>query len=260
LDFDLHHGNGSQDLLWNEKDILFASSHEIENWPQSGHKNEVGTYGQVCNEPLHSGSGGIEARAAWQNIFDRVAEFSPDIILVSAGFDAHGNDPLSGLNWCLEDYEWIGSRIGSLANEICDGRVLTILEGGYDLQVLRAGTYRYLAGLMGIKAPCPDVYLDVQLNGLGSPYFKGHESDRGTGRGFEVLKRHQRMWICDTMDGSLLYSSPSFQALNARTPLQLVCDAANLNGELTISQIIDMEAAQVRRFGYNPGRLRGDFK
>lgn len=257
LDFDLHHGNGSQDLLWDRPDIFFASSHEIENWPQSGHRSEVGAYKQIHNAPLNSGSGSKAAREAWLEIFRLLRRFKPDMILVSAGFDAHGNDPLSGLNWYIDDYEWLGREIRDAAKALCGGRVLTMLEGGYDLQVLRSGICRYLSGLAGGNTPCPDTFVDVVLDGRGSPYFKGIEGDR-TGSGFEVLKRHQRLWICDQENGSLLYTPPSFQALHSRLPLQAVCEAANLAGNLTIGQIIDLEVSQPRRRGYNQGRLRQD--
>lgn len=137
LDFDVHHGNGTQDVLWNESRIHFASSHQMPLYPGTGARHERGAYLQVKNVPLSAGTGGEEMRAAWDGeIFPWVEEWEPELILVSAGFDAHERDPLAGLHWTTEDFGWITERICDLADKCCGGKLVSTLEGGYDLEAL----------------------------------------------------------------------------------------------------------------------------
>jgi acetoin utilization deacetylase AcuC-like enzyme len=137
VDFDVHHGNGTQDLLWDEPRALFVSSHQRPLYPGSGAASETGAAGQIVNMPLREGSGGAEMRRAYTDIaFPRIAAFKPELILVSAGFDAHADDPLAGLNWREEDFRWITREICALAELHCAGRVVSALEGGYDLDAL----------------------------------------------------------------------------------------------------------------------------
>ncbi len=138
LDFDVHHGNGTQDLLWDEARAIFVSSHQMPLYPGSGAAEERGVHGQVINLPLRGGSGGAAMRAVWARALDRVRDFAPELILVSAGFDAHEDDPLAGLNWRVEDFIWLTEAICDLAEEVCGGRVVSALEGGYDLAALAA--------------------------------------------------------------------------------------------------------------------------
>jgi acetoin utilization deacetylase AcuC-like enzyme len=139
LDFDVHHGNGTQDLLWDEGRAFFASSHQMPLFPGSGYPSERGAHGQILNLPLAPGTGSAEMRAAWENVILPAAQaFHPDLILVSAGFDAHAADPLGGLNWETEDFAWVTQRICDVADACCGGRVVSTLEGGYDLQALAA--------------------------------------------------------------------------------------------------------------------------
>ncbi|SEM59890.1 Acetoin utilization deacetylase AcuC [Gemmobacter aquatilis] len=138
LDFDVHHGNGTQDLLWNEGRAMFVSSHQMPLYPGSGAASEVGAQGQVINLPLRPGSGGAEMRAAWQGALARVEAFAPQLVLVSAGFDAHADDPLAGLDWQVADFAWLTGAICDLADRCCGGRVVSVLEGGYDLAALAA--------------------------------------------------------------------------------------------------------------------------
>lgn len=138
LDFDVHHGNGTQDLLWEEARAMFVSSHQMPLYPGSGAASEVGAHGQVLNLPLRAGSGGAAMRAVWQPALARVAAFAPELILVSAGFDAHADDPLAGLEWQVEDFAWLTGAICDLAAACCGGRVVSALEGGYDLPALAA--------------------------------------------------------------------------------------------------------------------------
>ena len=138
LDFDVHHGNGTQDLLWDEARALFVSSHQMPLYPGTGTAEERGAHGQVVNLPLRGGSGGAAMRAVWARALDRVRAFGPELILISAGFDAHEDDPLAGLNWQVEDFVWLTEAICDLAEEVCGGRVVSALEGGYDLAALAA--------------------------------------------------------------------------------------------------------------------------
>ena len=135
LDFDVHHGNGTQDLLWNEKRAFFASTHQMPLYPGTGRMDEIGAHGQVMNVPLAAGSGGAEARAAWRRICGQVEAFRPQLVLISAGFDAHADDPLASLNWNESDFTAITRMICDAALT-CSAPVVSALEGGYDLAAL----------------------------------------------------------------------------------------------------------------------------
>ncbi|MBD3679968.1 MAG: histone deacetylase family protein [Rhodobacteraceae bacterium] len=149
IDFDVHHGNGTQDLLWNEPRTLFVSSHQFPLYPGTGTPEETGAHDNVLNVTLDPMSGGAEMRAAYEDIvFPRVEAFAPELILVSAGFDAHANDPLAQLNWTEDDFAWITGRICDLADTHCGGRVVSTLEGGYDLDALAASAAAHVKVLM----------------------------------------------------------------------------------------------------------------
>lgn len=148
LDFDVHHGNGTQDLLWDEPRAVFVSSQQFPLWPGTGGAEETGAHGQVINLPLRPGTGGAEMRAAWEPALARVRAFRPELVLVSAGFDAHRDDPLANLMWTEADYTWITRAIRDLAEEVCAGRVVSALEGGYDLDALAASVAAHLDVLM----------------------------------------------------------------------------------------------------------------
>ena len=139
VDFDVHHGNGTQDLLWDDSRCLFASSHQMPLYPGSGSPSEQGAHGQILNVPLREGSGGGVMRAAYESlIFPALVKWQPELILISGGFDAHADDPLAGLEWQTEDYTWLTHRICDLADQFCAGRVVSCLEGGYNLAALQA--------------------------------------------------------------------------------------------------------------------------
>ncbi|WP_417586650.1 histone deacetylase family protein [Pararhodobacter oceanensis] len=149
LDFDVHHGNGTQDLLWNEPRALFISSHQSPLWPGTGRADETGTQGNILNLPLPPDSGSKEFRAAWEDIaFPQLEAFKPELILVSAGFDAHAEDPLANLNLQTEDFIWITERICDIADAHAQGRVVSALEGGYDLAALAQSTAAHIKTLM----------------------------------------------------------------------------------------------------------------
>jgi acetoin utilization deacetylase AcuC-like enzyme len=138
VDFDVHHGNGTQDLLWDEPRALFATSQQMPLWPGTGRPEETGAHGQIVNVPLATGSDGAAMRAAYQaQVFPRLDAFRPDLILISAGFDAHARDPLAGLEWQAADFAWLTGALCDLAAAHAGGRVVSVLEGGYDLVALR---------------------------------------------------------------------------------------------------------------------------
>ncbi len=150
VDFDVHHGNGTQDLLWDEGRCLFASSHQMPLYPGTGSPREVGAHGQIVNAPLAPGSGGAQMRQVYESlIFPRLADWKPELILVSAGFDAHADDPLAGLEWQAEDYRWLTSRICQIAADCAGGRVVSCLEGGYDLAALTESVAAHVGVLAG---------------------------------------------------------------------------------------------------------------
>ncbi len=147
LDFDVHHGNGTQDLLWDESRIRFVSSHQMPLYPGTGATSERGAHGQIINIPLREGSGGAEMWAAWQPVLASVRDWQPELILVSAGFDAHRDDPLAGLNWTSADFARLTHAICDLADACCEGRVVSALEGGYDLDALETSVAAHVGVL-----------------------------------------------------------------------------------------------------------------
>ncbi len=149
VDFDVHHGNGTQDLLWDEPRLLFASSHQMPLYPGTGSRDETGAHGQILNLPLRPGSGGAEMRRAYaDHILPRLHDFAPELVLVSAGFDAHADDPLAGLNWQTDDFAWLTEQLCDLADAHAGGRLVSTLEGGYDLDALAASVAAHVRILM----------------------------------------------------------------------------------------------------------------
>ena len=149
LDFDVHHGNGTQDLLWNEPRTLFASSHQMPLYPGTGATHETGAHNNVVNAPLPPMSGGREMRRAWGDvILPAVDDFAPELIIISAGFDAHESDPLANLNWTADDFRWVTEAICDVAEAHAKGRVVSTLEGGYDLDALAASVTAHVQVLM----------------------------------------------------------------------------------------------------------------
>ncbi len=137
VDFDVHHGNGTQDLLWDEARVLVVTSQQMPLWPGTGDPSEQGAHGQILNVPLDPGTDGAAMRAAYEaKVFPRLDAFRPELILVSAGFDAHRADPLAELGWDEQDYRWLTGRLCDVADAHARGRVVSVLEGGYDLGAL----------------------------------------------------------------------------------------------------------------------------
>ncbi len=149
VDFDVHHGNGSSALAWDDGRIFFASSHEMPLFPGTGCKSETGACGQIVNVPLGSGSGGAEFRRAMEGeILPALANHGPQCVFISAGFDAHMRDPLATLTWSENDFAWATGAICDVADECCGGRVVSTLEGGYDLTGLRNSAAAHVRALM----------------------------------------------------------------------------------------------------------------
>ncbi|ARU02635.1 histone deacetylase family protein [Yoonia vestfoldensis] len=138
VDFDVHHGNGTQDLVEDDPRILFCSTHQSPLYPGTGAAHETGV-GNVLNVPLRGGTGSKAFRDVMERVvLPRVDAFAPELILISAGFDAHRDDPLAGLELTEDDFAWITARLCDLADSHCHGRVVSALEGGYDLLALGA--------------------------------------------------------------------------------------------------------------------------
>ncbi|GAB4263388.1 MAG: histone deacetylase family protein [Pararhodobacter sp.] len=149
VDFDVHHGNGTQDLLWNEARCLFVSSHQMPLWPGTGAADEVGAHGTVLNVPLAPGTDGAAFREIYEaQVFPRLDDFAPELVLISAGFDAHVADPLAQLALREEDFDWVTRRLCDIAERHAKGRVVSVLEGGYDLEALAASCAAHVRVLM----------------------------------------------------------------------------------------------------------------
>ena len=149
VDFDVHHGNGTQDLVWNDDRILFVSSHQMPLYPGSGAAHETGAHGNVLNIPLEPNANGVDLRNAFEReILPALEAHKPQMIFVSAGFDAHKADPLANLNFVEEDFAWATRALCDFADKHCEGRLVSTLEGGYDLEALAASVAAHVTVLM----------------------------------------------------------------------------------------------------------------
>ena len=147
VDFDVHHGNGTQDIFYNDESVFYASSHQAPLYPGTGKVEEIGV-GNIVNCLLRENSGGEEMREAYvEKIFPALENFSPDLILVSAGFDAHERDPLAQLNWRANDFAWVTGKLMDIAGKYCNNHVVSLLEGGYDLHGLADGVNAHVSML-----------------------------------------------------------------------------------------------------------------
>jgi acetoin utilization deacetylase AcuC-like enzyme len=152
VDFDVHHGNGTQDIFERDASVFYASSHQMPLFPGTGKPSEHGV-GNIVNAALTAGSGSEEMRAAYEGVILPALEaFAPDFLLVSAGFDADYRDPLAGLNWRPADFGWVTGKLMDIAERRCEGRLVAMLEGGYDRQGLAMGVAAHVATLMGLAS------------------------------------------------------------------------------------------------------------
>jgi acetoin utilization deacetylase AcuC-like enzyme len=149
VDFDVHHGNGTQSIFYGEPSVFYGSSHQYPCYPGTGAESERGVAGNVVNAPLPPGSTGPVFRAAWDaTILPALDRFAPQLLIISAGFDAHKADPLAQLRLEAADFGWITSRLMAVAATHCQGRIVSLLEGGYDLDALAASAARHVRTLM----------------------------------------------------------------------------------------------------------------
>lgn len=148
VDFDVHHGNGTQDIFWSDKNLFFSSTHQMPLFPGTGALSETGV-GNIWNAPLRSGDGGERFREAMESrILPALKNFSPDLIIISAGFDAHEADPLASLRLVEADFMWVTEKLTEAADRHCDGRIVSLLEGGYDLTALARSVAVHVRTLM----------------------------------------------------------------------------------------------------------------
>jgi acetoin utilization deacetylase AcuC-like enzyme len=148
VDWDVHHGNGTQDIFWSDPSVLYCSTHQMPLFPGTGALSETGV-GNIFNAPLSPGDGTEHFRQAFlERILPAVRNFSPDLILISAGFDAHRRDPLAEINLDAEDFAWATGKLMDLADRSANGRVVALLEGGYDLRGLAASAAAHIRQLM----------------------------------------------------------------------------------------------------------------
>ncbi len=149
MDFDVHHGNGTQAMFWDEPDMLYASTHQSPLYPGTGSATERGASGNIINAPLPPGAGSEAFRAAMNaTILPAIRRFEPEFLFISAGFDAHLRDPLAQLQFTTEDYRWATEKLCEIAEGCCDGRVVSTLEGGYDLDALGDSVVAHVHALM----------------------------------------------------------------------------------------------------------------
>src|SRR5258705_3385772 len=150
VDFDVHHGNGSQDIFWSDRSVMYCSTHQMPLFPGTGARGERGEHDTIVNAPLAAEDGSAKFRAAFENvILPQLQKFSPELIIVSAGFDAHYRDPLASLNLRSEDFGWVTRKLMDVADTSAGGRIVSVLEGGYDLQGLKEQGPAHLTALMG---------------------------------------------------------------------------------------------------------------
>jgi acetoin utilization deacetylase AcuC-like enzyme len=150
VDFDVHHGNGTQDIFWSDPTVMYCSTHQMPLFPGTGARGERGEHDTIVNAPLAPEDGSAKFRAAFENtILPQLQKFSPELIIVSAGFDAHYRDPLASLNLRAEDFGWVTRKLMDVADASAGGRIVSVLEGGYDLQGLQESVAAHVTALMG---------------------------------------------------------------------------------------------------------------
>jgi acetoin utilization deacetylase AcuC-like enzyme len=149
VDFDVHHGNGSQDIFWSDASVMYCSTHQMPLYPGTGAASERGERDTIVNAPLRPGDGGTKFRSAFDTvILPRLKDFRPELIVISAGFDAHQRDPLANLNLLEADFGWATRKLMEVADTTAGGRVVSVLEGGYDLEALANSVSEHVMALM----------------------------------------------------------------------------------------------------------------
>jgi acetoin utilization deacetylase AcuC-like enzyme len=149
VDFDVHHGNGTQEIFWSDPTLMYCSTHEMPLYPGTGAESERGDHDNIVNAPLRAGDGGDKFKVAFERrILPRLKAFAPELIIISAGFDAHMRDPLANLQLVEGDFAWATRAIMDVADETAQGRVVSVLEGGYDLEGLSQSVAAHVIALM----------------------------------------------------------------------------------------------------------------
>jgi acetoin utilization deacetylase AcuC-like enzyme len=150
VDFDVHHGNGTQEIFWADPTMMYCSTHQMPLFPGTGASGERGEHDTIVNAPLAPNDGAAKFRAAFENlILPQLTKFAPELIIISAGFDAHRRDPLANINLDAEDFGWVTRKLLDVATSSAGGRVVSVLEGGYDLQGLKESVAAHVTALMG---------------------------------------------------------------------------------------------------------------
>ena len=148
IDFDVHHGNGTQDIFYDNEKVLYVSTHQYPYYPGSGSHKENGKFNNVLNIPLEAGTTSEVYLNAYENVLNKIKQFKPEFLLFSAGFDAHIDDPLAQMRLSTEDFYKITKRTLEHSKSFCNGKVVSILEGGYDLKALQSSTQRHVDALI----------------------------------------------------------------------------------------------------------------
>ena len=148
IDFDVHHGNGTQNIFYNNKKVLFISTHQYPYYPGSGSEKEKGNFNNILNIPLEAGTSPEKYLNAYEKVLNKIKEFKPEFLLFSAGFDAHIDDPLAQLQLSSEDFYTITKRTLEISKSFCNGNVVSILEGGYDIKALQESTKKHVDALI----------------------------------------------------------------------------------------------------------------
>ncbi len=150
IDFDVHHGNGTQDIFWADKSVMYCSTHQMPLFPGTGASGERGEHDTIVNAPLRPEDGSAKFRAAFDNlILPQLTKFAPELVVISAGFDAHRRDPLAQINLDAADFGWVTQKLMDIADASAGGRIVSVLEGGYDLQGLQESVAAHVTALMG---------------------------------------------------------------------------------------------------------------
>ena len=150
VDFDVHHGNGTQDIFWADTRVMYCSTHQMPLFPGTGADDERGEHDTIVNAPLASEDGSAQFRAAFERrILPQLAKFAPELVVISAGFDAHYRDPLASLNLRADDFDWVTRKLMDIAERTAQGRIVSVLEGGYDLQGLKESVAAHVTALIG---------------------------------------------------------------------------------------------------------------
>jgi acetoin utilization deacetylase AcuC-like enzyme len=150
VDFDVHHGNGTQEIFWADPTLMYCSTHQMPLFPGTGATGERGEHDTIVNAPLAPNDGAAKFRAAFDNlILPQLQKFAPELIIISAGFDAHRRDPLANINLDAEDFGWVTRKLMDVADKSAGGRIVSVLEGGYDLQGLKESVAAHVTALLG---------------------------------------------------------------------------------------------------------------